>query len=154
MAAIHDSADLLNCSFSVVGTSATLPIYKSWTDAAYRNDRHVVAAFSHDNRDPDLTEWPASFPQVISVTAGAIASDQLVFRRGTDAPFEAAGVRVETIRADSGYTELTGSSFAAAHVSGLLARLLSRFPSLDPASAYGLLRYIGEHESGELMTKK
>ena len=43
---------------------------------------------------------------------------------------------------DRGHRVMTGSSFAAAWLSGMLARLLSVYPEIDPILAKSLLRRV------------
>ncbi len=138
--AMDQGATILNCSFGVPGTGYTLPLYKAWTDDAFHRDRIVVAASS--NLDPDLPEWPAFFAQVLGVTAceGAgcllLAADP---RHHITLAAPGAGIRVPL--PGGGHSQVTGSSFAAAHVSGLLARLISCFPSLTPSMAREALEH-------------
>lgn len=147
MTAIQNEADILNCSFGVPATSVTLPIYKEWTDNAYYQGCHVIAAAGYRKTDSPNREWPAGFPQVISVAAGRIPSEQLRYHTGSGTPFEAAGVEIRTLAPGGSYETLTGSSFAAAHISGLLARLLSQFPKLPPSAGYALLRAVASYQA-------
>ena len=45
--AIQMGANILNCSFGSPGSSARLPVYKSWPDKAFLANCHVVAASSN-----------------------------------------------------------------------------------------------------------
>ena len=142
--AIALAAHILNCSFGIPGVPVTLPVYKAWTDQAFTSGRHVVAASS--NSDPDEPHWPASFAQVLSVTSAELPPDVLRHRPGRLVSFEASGVKVPVLTRGGGTSTLTGSSFAAAHLSGLLARLLSRHPNLSPAFAQEALRGVAANE--------
>ena len=145
--AIGLGAHILNCSFGMPGAAFSLPIYKSWTDHGFECDRHIVAASS--NGDPDEPQWPAFFPQVLSVTAAAVAPEVIRYRPGSAIAFEAAGIDVAVLAPDKRSTVLTGSSFAAAHLSGLLARLLSEHPDTSPSFAHDALRRLAESNRKE-----
>jgi subtilisin family serine protease len=138
MFAIEAGVQILNCSFGLPGVAFSLPTYKSWTDRAFELDRHVVAASS--NTDPDECHWPASFPQVIATTAADTRSREIRFRPSSLISFEARGIDVPVLVPGGGSAVMTGSSFAAAHLSGLLARILSCFPGLSPSFAQEALR--------------
>jgi subtilisin len=138
--ALEQGAAILNCSFGVPGTGYTLPIYKAWTDEAFHRDRIVVAASS--NHAPELPSWPAFFAQVIGVTACEGGSCEPVMttpRHHVTIAAPGAGITVPV--PGGGRARVTGSSFAAAHVSGLLARLMSRFPGLTPSMAREALEH-------------
>lgn len=144
--AIARGAAILNCSFGVPGMDYTLPIYKRWTDEAFHRDRIVVAASS--NLAADAPEWPAFFAQVLGVTACEGTGCMPIHaepRHHVTLAAPGAGIRVPEPR--GGHTHVSGSSFAAAHVSGLLARLLSRFPAMTPSMAREALEHLTHGES-------
>lgn len=139
---------ILNCSFGSRATNDAIPYFKPWLDAAYRHGVHVVSACDNFNfRSP---EWPGHFPSVITVNMAKIDGDDLLFR--WDVPegdfarhlveFAARGVDLEVPWKDGQVLRRTESSFAAPHVSGLLARLLSVHPRLKPPVAKALLQEI------------
>ncbi|MCW1925172.1 S8 family serine peptidase [Luteolibacter arcticus] len=144
--AIDRGAAILNCSFGVPGMNYTLPFYKSWTDEAFHRDRIVVAASS--NLAADVAEWPAFFAQVLGVTAcegtGCMAIQAEPRHHVTIA---APGSRIRVPEPRGGHASVSGSSFAAAHVTGLLARLLSRFPAMTPSMAREALEHLTDRES-------
>ncbi|MFA7343542.1 MAG: S8 family serine peptidase [Terrimicrobiaceae bacterium] len=127
---------VLNCSFAC-GLAAHLPIYKEWLDRAYLAGAHVVAASDAVSQP----EWPAHFPQVIGVSSAGtgIPGEMQRVARGLveiAAPTENALLPWK----GGGHRVLTGSSFAAAKVSGLVARILSAEPGLDALQLKALLR--------------
>lgn len=138
--AIRNGAHILHCSFGRPASSFTFPIYKAWTDAAFLSDCHVVAASSNDS--PDTPHWPSAFPQTIAVTSSEMETEPLLYRAGALVSFAAPGTDVPVLSADGGHTVLTGSSFAAARVTGWLARLLSRFPAMSPSFGHEALRRV------------
>lgn len=130
--AMDRGARLLNCSFGVPGLAPTLPVYKEWTDEAFHRDCTVVAASS--NVSPDHVEYPAFFAQVIGVTAGEESRCAMLESRPRHhVTLKAPGAGIRVPVPGGGHAHVTGSSFAAAHVTGLLARLLSRYPGLTPS---------------------
>ena len=131
---------ILNCSFGCARADH-LQEYKDWVDEAYLRGRHVVAA--SNNEDFTQCEWPGHFPTVITVRF-IKAEDPLTlfYRPGHLVEFAAAGEDLEVGWAGGAKKKVTGSSFAAPHVTGMLARLLSGCPTLSPLQAKGLLQHL------------
>ena len=129
---------ILNCSFGARLRNQVL-LFKDWTDRAYLEHRHVVAACN--NEDFRRPEWPGDFTSVITVNMHAgVPEDQLLrHRAGALVEFAALGVKVRLPWRDGQWVTNTGSSFAAPRVSALLGRLLSCHPSLTPWEAKALL---------------
>lgn len=99
-----------------------------------RQGRLVVAALPPDG---SATGFPDASPGVIVVRSSAAANAP------PDAPpdvLSAPGNDILTTQPGGGYDFTSGSSMAAAHVSGILALLLSMSPELDAASARQLLQ--------------
>lgn len=147
MTAIDRGYSIVNCSFGSRAKLDTIGHFKLWIDHAYRQGVHVVSACNNSHfRDP---EWPGHFTSVITVNMAATTSDDLFFRWDpSSAPsrhlveFAARGVDLELPWKNKRLMKQTGSSFAAPHVSGLLARLLSVYPALKPPVAKALLQEI------------
>lgn len=129
---------VLNCSFGARLRNQVL-MFKDWTDRAYLQHRHVVAACNNDDfRRP---EWPGDFTSVITVNMRAGIPEDRLFRHNPGAlvEFAALGVGVQLPWKNGQWVTNTGSSFAAPRVSALLARLLSRHPGLFPWEAKSLM---------------
>ena len=142
--ALERGFHILNCSFGCSREDQVL-LYKEWIDEAYLQGRHIVAA--SNNIDSSRREWPGHFPTVITVSF--IRSDDyqaLFYRPGRLVEFAARGQEIEVAWPSgggaSGRKKVTGSSFAAPHVAGLLARLLSGCPTLSPLQAKALLQQV------------
>lgn len=136
-AAIQRGYHILNCSFGCIGDSRFVMPYKEWTDAAYMQGVHVVAACN--NEDVNSREWPGWFPSVITVNLASMDPDRWVRRSGSLVDFATHGYEVEVPWIDGDWRKVTGSSFAAPRMTGWLARLLSEVPTLRVDEAKALL---------------
>lgn len=138
--AIDRGYHILNCSFGC-GVLEHVLLYKSWVDEAYLKDIHVVAACN--NLDFTKPEWPGHFPSVLTVNMTDCAQDDAFFyKSGHLVEFVARGVNVHVAWKGRQVKDVTGSSFAAARVAGLLARLLSEAPHLRPMEVKTLFHRI------------
>ena len=135
--AITRGFDIINCSFAC-GISGHLSLYKEWTDRALLKGVHVVAA-SH-GEEP---EWPAHFASVLAVDYAESDMDegQISYSEGRMVGFSAAPDG-DVPWKDGTHRSMTGSSFAAALMTGIVARLLSVYPIRDPLLLKALLRRI------------
>ena len=94
-----------------------------------KQDRIVVAAMPPDG---DLGGFPDTTPGVIVVrTSGTSAAPPGVL--------SAPGRDILTTQPDGGYDFSSGSSMAAAHVSGIAALLVSLAPGLSASAIHDLL---------------
>ena len=105
--------------------------HKRWVDEAYLKGIHVVAACN--NQDVARPEWPADFTSVIAVNMARHAGpDDLFHCPGSLVEFAAHGIDVDVAWCDGLTKKVTGSSFAAPRVAGMLACMLSVKPGLRP----------------------
>ena len=98
----------------------------------------VAAAGNAGPKSPPL--YPAADPDVIAVTA-TDENDQL-FRaanQGKHIAVAAPGVNIFLPAPEGTYQMISGTSFAAAEVSGTVALMLERRPDLDPQSVRKIL---------------
>jgi len=144
--AIERGYHIINCSFGSKGDLKSIVHFKSWIDYAYTQGVHVVSACNNiDFREP---EWPGFFPSVITVNMAKTLDENLYFRRDVAkdgnvchlVEFAARGVELELPSKGHRVDRKSGSSFAAPHVTGILARLLSVHPRLKPLVAKSLLQ--------------
>jgi hypothetical protein len=107
-------------------------------DQAIENGMSVVGAI-----DPDFpsNSFPASHVGVLAVAVAGTPG------RGSMAIY-APGDHVLTTTPDAGWGFVSGSSFAAAHVTGIAALLLEISPALKPADIHAMLH---EHMAGETL---
>lgn len=133
---------ILNCSFGCAISDHVLH-HKRWVDEAYLSGIHVVAACN--NYDFSRPEWPGFFSSVITVNMARTTDDaHLFYKPGTLVEFAARGIDVEVAWCDGLMKKVTGSSFAAPHVAGMLACLLSAEPGLRPLHAKTLFHQIAQ----------
>ena len=144
--AIESGYHILNCSFGARAEDRTIGHFKPWVDLAYRRGVHVVSACNNQSfRDP---EWPGNFPTVIAVNMARADIGELHFRwddppahaAGHLVEFSARGIEVEVPWTGGASAVRSGSSYASAHVAGMLSRLLSVYPALKPMVALSLLQ--------------
>jgi len=140
--ALERGYHILNCSFGCSREDHVL-FYKDWIDEAYLRGAHIVAACN--NQDFNKREWPGHFPTAITVSfTHCEQPDRLFCRMGQLVEFAARGEDIDVAWLGGGQKKVTGSSFAAPHAAGLLARLLSVSPSLSPLHAKALLQQLAE----------
>src|SRR5262245_25542463 len=133
--AIKKGARVINMSFAGP--------YDPMLQLAMKNAREkgvvlVAAAGNLGPGSPPL--YPAADPNVIAVTA-TDENDKLFAQanQGPHLAVAAPGVNILEPAPNAAYQVTTGTSVAAAHVSGVAALLLERNPSLDPAAVHEIL---------------
>lgn len=106
------------------------PLLEQLLVALLRQDRVVVAAMPPDGR---IEGFPAATPGVIVVRSAQA-------REAPAGVMNAPGEDILTTQPDGRYDFASGSSLAAAHVSGIAALLLSVSPGLDAYTVQRILR--------------
>ena len=126
--AADNGARVVNMSFA----GPADPILQRMLAAAY--DKGIVLIAAAGNAGPKSDPlYPAADPNVIAVTA--TDSDDHLFpmaNRGRHIAVAAPGVDIFALAPGDVYVFTTGTSIAAAHVSGVVALLLEHKPSLKP----------------------
>ena len=98
----------------------------------------IAAVGNAGPRSPPL--YPAADPNVIAVSATDMDDNPFAqANRGTHIAVTAPGVNILAAAPDGGYQMPSGTSFAAAQISGIAALLLERNPKLDAASIRRIL---------------
>jgi hypothetical protein len=128
--AVSEGAQVVNLSL----TGPRDPLLARLIGAAVRRGVTVVAA-ARDGAAPEA-DFPAALPEVLAVRSGVPGRSPPAAGRVLVAP----GVDIITTFPGGGYDFLSGSSLAAAHVSGVAALLLERRPGLSPENLARLLR--------------
>ena len=133
--AVSANARIVNMSFA----GPADPLLARVIEAA--NARGVIFVAAGGNAGPDAAPaYPAADPNVIAVTA-TDAADALFpsANRGDYIGVAAPGVDVLVATPGAGYGLSSGTSVAAAHVSGLVALMLQEDSKLTPAEARRML---------------
>lgn len=143
--AASQDARIVNMSFAGPADSA----FADMLAKAHRRGLVLIAAVGNAGpRSPPL--YPAAYPEVIGVTA-TDASDKLLpqANRGRQVALSAPGVEVLAAAPNGSYELTTGTSVAAAHVSGVAALLLARDPKLSPTQVRRILERSARHIAGK-----
>ncbi|MHA3704733.1 S8 family serine peptidase [Jatrophihabitans sp. YIM 134969] len=136
--AVDHGARVLNLSLST-GRRDFYGLFHEVADAAYFAGAVIVCAM---NNVPAET-YPGQFASVVSVAAAPSGDPFTVFANPSPpADFGAPGIDVDVAWAGGGTIVSTGNSFAAPHVTGLIARLLSKHPELTPYEVKAVLRAV------------
>jgi subtilisin family serine protease len=139
--AIRKGAQVINMSFA----GPDDPMLQLALQKAH--DKGVVLIAAAGNQGPKSAPlYPAADPNVIAVTA-TDAKDQLLAQanQGSYVAVAAPGVDILEPAPNGGFQVTTGTSVAAAHVSGIVALLLDRDPSLDAAAIRDVLTTSAKH---------
>ena len=126
--AVEQGFHVVNLSLSTSKRNYLVMLHEL-TDRAYFR-RTVLVAAAHNM---SVESYPWRFSSVVSVGSHA-GSDPYEFFSNPSPPVEffARGVDVELAWRDGGQIVGTGNSFAAPHISGICALILSKHPELTP----------------------
>jgi subtilisin family serine protease len=141
--AVEQGVQAMNLSLSSK-SERLFPYFHEIVDQAYFRHVSLVCAV---NNLPGLS-YPSTFSSVFSVAAHAIP-DRETFFYNPAPPVEwgAWGVDVPIGWKDGGSTVATGNSFAAPHICGLVARILSKHPGLTPFEVKTVLAAVANDPS-------
>ena len=126
--ALEQGVQVLNLSLSTRKRDFYAGLHEV-ADAAYWRNAVIVAAA---NNLP-VESYPWHFASVVSVGSHALGDPDLHFYNpGRPAEFTAHGVNVSVPWIGGASVTSTGNSFAAPHITALIARILARHPTLTP----------------------
>ena len=137
--AVEQEYDVVNCSFGT-GRKEHIPAYKRVVDLAFCRNVWLVSACN--NQSFRTEEYPAFFPAVISTNYGPLPGLALQRRRGCLVEFVARGVQLRVPWKGGGHRTITGSSFAAPHVTALAARIRQVRPGWNVCQAKSALYHL------------
>jgi subtilisin len=120
---------IINMSFGIHENSPSL---RRAVQNAYRQGCTIIASAGNDGNEKKV-DYPAQYNEVISV--GAIHANQELANFSNNVgkiDYYAPGVAIDSCHRLRSYRTLSGTSMAAAHVSGALAQLMSALPHVHP----------------------
>jgi subtilisin len=131
------------CNLSLSSKSESLyPVFHDLADRAYFRS---IALVSAANNVP-APSYPSLFSSVFSVAAhGEPDPERVYYNPSPPVEFGAWGVDVPIAWKDGGRTTATGNSFAAPHVAGLIARIVSKHPGLTPFEVKAILTSVADN---------
>jgi hypothetical protein len=133
---IREGARVINMSFA----GPRDPLMTRAIQVAASQRIAMVAAMGNEGPGAPVS-FPAADPNVIAVTATDQAGRLFsAASRGNHVAVAAPGVEIILPAPRGGYQISSGTSVAAAHVSGIAALLLERQPDLDPAQLRQILQ--------------
>jgi subtilisin len=139
--AIENGIQVCNLSLSSK-SEALYPIFHDLVDRAYFRSISLISAA---NNVP-AASYPSLFSSVFSVAAhGEPDPERLYYNPAPPVEFGAWGVDVPIAWKDGGSTVATGNSFAAPHVAGLIARIVSKHPGLTPFEIKAILASVADN---------
>jgi subtilisin len=143
---INRPVNVANLSLSSK-SEALLPLFHELADDAYFK-RVVLVSAANNVSGPS---YPSLFSSVISVAAHS-EPDPWRFYYNPEPPVEfgAWGLDVPVAWRGGGHTVGTGNSFAAPHITGLVALILSKHPGLTPFEVKAILAAVADNERPEL----
>jgi subtilisin len=139
--AIDHGMQVVNLSLST-GKRDHYAVLHELADAAYFRNMMLVCAVNNAQGP----SYPSQYSSVFSVAAHE-RSDPFGFDYNPAPPVEfgAPGCNVEVAWLQRSTIRVTGNSFAAAHLAGLVTRILSKHPVLTPFEVKTVLRAIADN---------
>ncbi len=141
--AVENGMNVVNLSLST-GKRDYFSTFHEIADLAYF---HGVMLVSAVNNVPGPT-YPSEYSSVFSVAAHE-GKDPFSFDYNPSPPVEfgAPGIDVDVAWSDGSTITATGNSFAAPHMTGLIARTLSKHPRLTPFQMKTILHAVASNSS-------
>ena len=126
--ATNQRVDVINISMGMILNSKF--VERAIEDAV---DLGIAVVVSAGNRGINGVDFPAFFPEVITVAAVDQSRKKPAFSSfGTQVALSAPGVDVISTHGDENYARWSGTSFAAPLVAGGVALLMEKYPGLNP----------------------
>jgi subtilisin len=142
--AIDNGMQVVNLSLST-GKKDYFGLFHELADEAYFRGVMLVSAVNN----VVAPSYPSQYSSVFSVAAHD-GTDPFRFDYNPSPPVEfgAPGIDVEVAWLSGATVEATGNSFAAPHLAGLVARILSKHPGLTPFQMKTILCALADNASG------
>ena len=125
--AVENGMDVANVSMGTTKKNFFGALHSLADRAYFKNTMLVTAA----NNMP-VPSFPSLYASVISVASHETTHDPYLFYYTPSPPVEfgAPGIDVRVAWAEGGWITATGNSFAAPHVTGIVAKILGKHPDL------------------------
>lgn len=133
--ALENGMNVCNLSLGTTKQAFYETLHELADLAYFRNTMLVTAA----NNMP-TPSFPSVYASVIAVAAHA-GHDPYLFYYNPEPPVEfgAPGIEVRVAWSEGGYVTTTGNSFAAPHITGIVAKILGKHPNLTVFQMKGIL---------------
>jgi subtilisin family serine protease len=139
--AIENDMDVVNLSLST-SRGEWYGTFHELVDLAYFR-RCVVVSAMNNLRMPT---FPSEFASVVSVAAhSGTNSERFEYNPDGPAEFGAPGIDVEVAWSGGGTLEVTGNSFAAPHIAGMVARIMGQHPDATPFQVKTILHALADN---------
>ena len=143
--AIENRMQVCNLSLGTTKKEFFAALHEVTDLACHRNVALVAAA----NNAP-LPSFPSTYASVISVAShGEPDSSLFFFNPNPPVEFGAPGIDVRVAWQAGGWITGTGNSFAAPHITALVARILGKHPGLTVFQIKAILRALAANVTGE-----
>lgn len=135
--AIENGMDVCNISMGTTKKNFFAALHGLADRAYFQNTVLVTAA----NNMP-TPSYPSLYSSVISVASHEETCDPYLYYYNPKPPVEfgAPGIDVRVAWADDGWITATGNSFAAPHITGVIAKILAKHPRISPFQIKTVLR--------------
>jgi subtilisin len=134
--AIQNGMHVCNLSLGTTKRDFYAVLHELVDEAYFRNTMLVTAA-----NNKSMPSFPSVYASVIAVGAHGVQEPELFYYNPRPpVEFGALGIGVRVAWRDGGWLTATGNSFAAPHIAGQVARLLSKHPGLTVFHVKMILR--------------
>jgi subtilisin len=149
--AIENGMDVANISIGTTKKNFFGALHNLADKAYFQNTMLITAA----NNMP-VPSFPSLYASVISVASHERAEDPYLFYYNPSPPVEfgAPGIDVRVAWAEGGWITVTGNSFAAPHVTGIVARILGKHPTLTLFQMKTVLRALSANMAREAIDQR
>jgi cell wall-associated protease len=149
----QNEASIINNSW---GSSVQYEVIDDAIENAVINGRNglgSIIVFATGNDFDNSIAYPSTNPNVIAVGATNRNDQRASFSNyGTGIDVVAPGVDIRTTTLDDGYATVSGTSFAAPHVSGIAAMILSVNPGLTQQEVRNIIESTADKVGGYTYT--